>query len=70
MERCDGVDLEVMVVVAKKICFRRNGGLHGGEFTHPQQVFQEARTSLHDFRKATSIDVTARSPIREELPIL
>jgi hypothetical protein len=32
-------------------------------------VFQEALTSLDDFRRATSKDAIPRSPICEELPI-
>jgi hypothetical protein len=35
MECCDVTDLELMVVVARKIWFQRNGVVDGGEFTLP-----------------------------------
>jgi len=35
MECCDVMDPKLMVVVAQKIWFGRNGVVHGGEFTPP-----------------------------------
>jgi hypothetical protein len=39
IKRFDIMELELMVVVARKIWFRRNGVVHGEAFLHHQQVF-------------------------------
>ena len=62
--------LELMMVVTCKIWFRRNNVLHGGEFTHPNQVFQEPSNSLDDFRRINIQELDTRSPIHEESPTL
>jgi hypothetical protein len=69
VERCDVVDLELMVVVAWKMWLRRNGVVHGGEFTHPQQVFREVSISVGDFRGASTTYMATRGPIHED-PLL
>jgi len=70
MGRCDVLDLELVAVMAQKIWFRRNGVVHGGNFTHPQQVFREASTSIEDFRRGARTDLTTRSPIHAVSPTL
>jgi hypothetical protein len=70
MERCDMTGLELIVVVAQKIWFCRNGVVHGGVFTHPQQLVREANMSLNDFRRATATDLAAISPIHIYSPLL
>lgn len=39
MGRCYTGNLELMTVVTRKIWFCKNIVVHGGEFTHPNQVF-------------------------------
>jgi hypothetical protein len=65
MEHCDVMDLELMVVVAQKIWFRRNGVVYEGEFTPPQQLFCEANTSLDDYRRVTTTDLATKSAIHK-----
>lgn len=57
--RCDLVDIEILAVVPQKIWFQRNFIVHGGDFTHPSQVFQEASTSLEEFRRIIAQDIVA-----------
>jgi hypothetical protein len=63
MECCDLMDLELVVVVAQKIWFRRNGVVHDDVFIHPQQVFREASLSLDEFQRTTVNDLAANSSI-------
>jgi hypothetical protein len=65
MERCDVTDLELMVVVAQKIWFHRNGVVYGGEFTPPQQLLREANPSLDDYKRVTTTDLATRSAIHK-----
>lgn len=62
MGRCDLQDLELVLVMARIIWFRRNGVVHGGEFTHPQQVFREASASIEEFQRVEGLSMTVPSP--------
>jgi hypothetical protein len=63
-------DLKLMVIVARKIWFPRNGVVYGGAFIHPQQVFREASMSLDDFQRATATDLATSSPTHPDSPLL
>jgi hypothetical protein len=65
MKHCDVMDLELMVVMAQKIWFGRNGVVYGGEFTPPQQLFHEANTLLDDYRRVITTDLATRSAIHK-----
>jgi hypothetical protein len=58
MGQCDAVELE----------FQRNRVVHGDHFTHPQQIIWEASNSIDEFRRVTTIDLVAKSPIHEDPP--
>jgi len=47
-------DLELVVVVARKIWFRRNEVMHRGDFLRPNQLFVDASNSLNDFRRVNT----------------
>lgn len=60
--------LELLVVVARKIWFRRNT-VHGGDFSHPNRVFRESVESLDEFRRLNSkVDATGEGE-KEEVQI-
>jgi hypothetical protein len=68
--RCDLAELEILAVVARKIWFRRNSVVHGGDFIHPTHVFRDAINSLEDFQKANTQDIVLRSPLQDDIPTL
>jgi hypothetical protein len=49
---CDEEELRLFVGIAKRIWFRRNEVVHGGPFTHPNVLVQQARQPLIDFSEA------------------
>jgi hypothetical protein len=51
-DRCSHEEVELHVEVARRIWFRRNIVVHGGEFTHPNSVILLASTFITDFRTA------------------
>lgn len=63
-------ELELIVVVARKIWFHRNGVVNRGEFTPPQQLFCEANMSIDDFRRVTTADLATRSAIHTASPLI
>lgn len=70
MDHCDMEEIELMAVAAGKIWFRRNTVIHGGEFTHPNQVFHDACNFIDEFRRANAKELDVRSPAYEEPPTL
>jgi ribonuclease HI len=50
VKRCDQTEVELFAVIARKIWLRRNQVVHGGSFSHPNQVLREAVSILEDFR--------------------
>jgi hypothetical protein len=70
MDHCDLMELELMVVVARKIWFCKNGIVHGDVFIHLQQVFREASLSLHEFRRTTINDLATSRSIHTESSLL
>jgi len=61
MGHCNILELELIAVMPRKIWFRRNGLVHGGDFIHPQQVFRETSTSNDGFKRVVGIYMTVRS---------
>jgi hypothetical protein len=51
---CDEEELRLFVGIAKRIWFRRNELIHGGPFTHPDVLVQQAHQSLIDFSAANA----------------
>jgi hypothetical protein len=49
-KRCDQTEVELFAVIARKIWLRRNQVVHGGSFSHPNQVLREAMSILEEFR--------------------
>ena len=53
--RYDQQELEIIVVVARRIWMRRNEVVHGGAFTDPRQLFFSAVSGLEDFQKSNTL---------------
>jgi hypothetical protein len=51
LARSDVEDIELMAVMARKIWFWTNAVVHGGDFTHPNQVHHEACNFIDEFQK-------------------
>lgn len=51
-ERCSVGEVEVQVEVARRIWFRRNTVVHGGDFLHPNVVVLAASMFIDEYRKA------------------
>jgi hypothetical protein len=54
LTRCDPEEVDLWAIIARKIWFRRNKVVHGGEFTDPTIVIQEATRLLHDFNRSNT----------------
>jgi hypothetical protein len=44
-------DIEWVVMVARKIWFRKIEVVHGGDFLHPNQLLIEASNFINEFRR-------------------
>jgi ribonuclease HI len=51
MDRCDSEEIELGVVLTRKIWLRRNSVVYGGFFTHLVQLFKEAKVSVEEFHR-------------------
>lgn len=47
-------EFELFVVIAKRIWFRRNSVIYGGEFINPNQLARGATKSYEDYKKFTA----------------
>jgi hypothetical protein len=54
MEVLDGVDLELVSSLARRIWLRRNSFIFEGKFQSPVQLYQQGVSSLSEFREAVS----------------
>jgi hypothetical protein len=54
---CDEDEFCLFVEVARQVWFRRNETVHGGPFTHPTVLVQQAGKALADFSVANNRDV-------------
>jgi tagatose-1,6-bisphosphate aldolase non-catalytic subunit AgaZ/GatZ len=52
--KCSPKEFEFFVILARKIWFQRNSVVHGGVFTGPNELIQEAYASIDDFRKVNA----------------
>ena len=50
VKRCDQKEVDLFAVIARKIWMRRNQVVHGGPFSHPNQVLKEAESVLEEYR--------------------
>jgi hypothetical protein len=49
---CDGDELRLFVSIARRVWFRRNEVVHGGLFTHPIVLVQQAKNAVLEFSAA------------------
>jgi len=49
LERCDREEFVLFVGIARKIWFRRNTVVHGGEFLHSNSIAREAIISAEEY---------------------
>jgi hypothetical protein len=52
VERCTKEEVEFHVEITRRIWFRRNTVVHGGEFTHPNILVQTTSTFIANYREA------------------
>lgn len=69
MERCEVEDVEWAVMVARKIWFRRNEVVHGGELLHPSKPLTEACNCLNEFRRVNSKEHDVQNGPHASTPI-
>jgi hypothetical protein len=53
-KRCNGGEIRLFAGIARRVWFRRNDIVHGGPFTHPKVLVQQATEALGDFSAAKS----------------
>jgi hypothetical protein len=51
--RCDKEEIELFAILARGLWLRRNDYVHGGTFTHPNQVVRDAKVALEEFHQST-----------------
>lgn len=56
-QKCEEEDIKLFVGLARKLWFRRNEVVHGGLFTHPNDLVQ---SSIHDYEEATKKEEMGR----------
>lgn len=65
LKSCEEEEIKLFVGLARKVWFRRNEVVHGGSFTHPNVLVQQAMVSMADFCSAQYVDVPSNKR-REE----
>ena len=53
ISRCVKEEVELFVVIARRIWYRKNEVVHGGALTHPNQIVREAVAALEDFQRVS-----------------
>lgn len=68
VKRCDPNEVELFMVIARKLWMHRNHVVFGGDFNLPNQLLLEAEMMLKDFRHSNSstIQTLTSSPHTEE----
>jgi ribonuclease HI len=51
-KKCEEEEINLFVGLARKIWFRRNEVVHGGSFTHPNVLVQQAKEAVAEFKAA------------------
>jgi hypothetical protein len=65
LKTCDEEELRLFVGIAWRVWFRRNEIVHGGSFTHPNVLVQQARDALVDFSATNVRKVVTNSDFEE-----
>jgi hypothetical protein len=65
LSKCDTEEFELFVGIARRIWFRRNFVVHGGEFIHPNSFLQGAIESDAEFRRTNSSYLSIATDERE-----
>jgi hypothetical protein len=53
--QCDEEELRLFVRIARRVWFRRNEVVHGGSFTHPTILVQQATNVVLEFSAANDL---------------
>jgi hypothetical protein len=69
MKQCKVEDIELAVMVAHKLWFRRKKVVHVGELLHPNKLLTEACNSLNEFRRVNYKEHDADTPINWKKPL-
>ena len=65
MRSCDEDEFRLFVKIARRVWFRRNETVHGGPFTQPTALVQQAGEALADFFYAKNRDVVPFSALEK-----
>ena len=65
MRSCDKDEFRLFVETARRVWFRQNETVHGGPFTHPTALVQQAGEALADFSVANNRDVVPFSALEK-----
>jgi hypothetical protein len=57
MDRCMKEEFDIFAVITRKIWFRHNTVVHGGEFNHPNQLITKMAISLKEFTNINALEV-------------
>jgi hypothetical protein len=52
VSKCEKEEVELFVVLARRLWLRRNDVVHGGILTHPNQIVRDAEAALEEFRRS------------------
>ena len=64
MRSCEEDEFQLFVEIARQMWFGRNETVHGGPFTHPTALVQQAREAIDDYSNATSLLLAFEGSIR------
>jgi len=59
---CSPEEVDFNVEIARRIWFRRNSVVHGGDFLHPNDVLSSATMAIGDYKGALEADIFLREP--------
>jgi hypothetical protein len=64
---CKEEEIKLFVGLARKVWFQRNEVLHGGSFTHPNILVQQAMASMVEFCSTQYVDAPSNKEERNEV---
>jgi hypothetical protein len=56
-------EVELFAEIARRLLFRRNDVVHGGNFSHPNEVIGTATTLMTQYRTAQNLVLVGREPL-------
>jgi hypothetical protein len=66
---CTSDEADINGEIARRIWFRRNMVVHGGEFLHPNDLILSATTSISDYKGAMATETIMQEPESISIPL-